>query len=67
MSPEELLAQAEKAKVELDEATTRDEVASVFDQYAGILGYKVLARLLLGSSAADATGKWRARLDSTSS
>ena len=67
MSPEELLAQAEKAKVELDEATTRDDVASIFDHYTGILGYKVLARLLLGSSAADATGKWRARLDSTSS
>ena len=61
-SAEELLDIAEKAKADLDKSTTKDEVAGVFDHYASTLGYKVVARMLLGSSATSATAKWRANL-----
>lgn len=59
LKSEELLATAEEAKTDLDKATTKDEIAAVFDHYAGSLGYKVVVRMLLGSSAASATAKWR--------
>lgn len=62
MNAEELLAEAIKAKAELDAAKTKDEVATVFDGFKGTLGYKVTVRLLLGSSPEEATAKWRAKL-----
>ena len=62
LNPEQLLDMAEQAKADLDKATTKDDVASVFDHYASSLGYKVVVRLLLGSDAATATARWRARL-----
>ena len=62
LNPEQLLDMAEQAKADLEKATTKDEVAAIFDHYAGSLGYKVVVRMLLGSSAANATAKWRLRL-----
>ena len=62
-SAEELLATAEQAKAELDEATTKNEVAAVFEHFASSLGYKVVARMLLGSDATMATSRWRAKLE----
>ena len=62
LNPEQLLDMAEQAKADLDKATTKDEVAGVFDHYASTLGYKVVARMLLGSSATSATARWRANL-----
>ena len=62
LNPEQLLDMAEQAKADLEKATTKDEVAAIFDHYAGSLGYKVVVRMLLGSSAASATARWRLRL-----
>ena len=62
LTADELLTVAREAEHELEKASTKDEVAEVFDHYAGTLGYKIVARLLLGSDATTATAKWRAKL-----
>ena len=62
MTSEQLLSSAREAKRALDKAETKAEVAAIFDSFKGTLGYKVVVRLLLGSSAEDATSKWRAKI-----
>lgn len=62
LTSEQLLVAARGTKKDLDKATTKDEVAQIFDACKGTLGYKVVARLLLGASPDDATAKWRAKI-----
>ena len=63
---EELFVAARNAKAELDKAKTKEQVVAVFKKYVSALGYKSLAKMLVGQAPEDAVKKWADRLQDKS-
>ncbi|HTL69977.1 MAG TPA: hypothetical protein VL404_01680 [Candidatus Eisenbacteria bacterium] len=59
---EELIQAARAAASDIDAAETKKELIAAFKKHVLYIGYKTLARLLVGQSPEEATKRWADRL-----
>lgn len=63
LSKQELIHAARLAAQDIDNANTRQELVAVFKKHIPALGYKTLAKLLVGQDPEAAVKKWAEKID----
>ena len=62
ISAQNLYKAANNAKVDIDKAITKEELIIVFKKHVPCVGYKSLARMLIGHSPEESVRKWAEKI-----